>query len=203
MNFLQFFFKNLSIIFAEKFTTMKKQVFTLASILIASLSIAQNVSISPTGNAPDNSAALDIRDYTNKGLLIPRIALTSNTDVTTIPSPALSLLVYNTGTGGLTPAGYYYWDGSKWVRLVTMGGSPSDAWLTLGNAGTNPATHFIGTTDNTSLVFRTNNTEQMRLHFSGQLSIGDNNPGGNWMFIKKHQMMWQDLLLMEAPMIFV
>lgn len=182
---------------------MKKQVFTLASILIASLSIAQNVSISPTGNAPDNSAALDIRDYTNKGLLIPRIALTSNTDVTTIPSPALSLLVYNTGTGGLTPAGYYYWDGSKWVRLVTMGGSPSDAWLTLGNAGTNPATHFIGTTDNTSLVFRTNNTEQMRLHFSGQLSIGDNNPGGNWMFIKKHQMMWQDLLLMEAPMIFV
>lgn len=173
-----FFFKNLSIIFAEKFTTMKKQVFTLASILIASLSIAQNVSISPTGNAPDNSAALDIRDYTNKGLLIPRIALTSNTDVTTIPSPALSLLVYNTGTGGLTPAGYYYWDGSKWVRLVTMGGSPSDAWLTLGNAGTNPATHFVGTTDNTSLVFRTNNIERMRLHFGGQLSIGDNNPGG-------------------------
>jgi hypothetical protein len=121
---------------------------------------------------------LDIRDFTNKGLLIPRIALTGPTDVVTIPGPANSLLVYNTGTGGLTPAGYYYWDGSRWVRLVTMGGSPSDAWLTLGNAGTNPATHFVGTTDNTSLVFRTNNIERMRLHFGGQLSIGDNNPGG-------------------------
>jgi hypothetical protein len=68
VNFLHFFLKNLFIIFAEKFTTMKKQIFTLTSILIASLSIAQNVSISPTGNAPDNSAALDIRDYTDKGV---------------------------------------------------------------------------------------------------------------------------------------
>jgi hypothetical protein len=143
---------------------------------LISPALAQNVSISPTGNAPDNSAALDIRDFTNKGLLIPRIALTSNTDVTTIPSPALSLLVYNTGTGGLTPAGYYYWDGSRWVRLVTMGGTPSDAWLTLGNAGTNPSTHFVGTTDNVDLVFRTNNTEKMRITAGGNVGIGTTSP---------------------------
>jgi hypothetical protein len=151
-------------------------IFSIAFTFAVTTFQAQNVGINATGAPPNASAGLDI-DFTNKGLLIPRVALTSATDVATIPSPVASLLVYNNGSGGLTPAGYYYWDGSKWVRLLVTG-TPSDAWLTLGNAGTTPGTHFIGTTDNTSLVFRTNNTEQMRLHNTGQLSIGDNTPGG-------------------------
>jgi len=31
--------------------------------------------------------------------------------------------VYNLGTGGLTPAGYYYWDGSQWVKFATGTGA--------------------------------------------------------------------------------
>lgn len=45
---------------------------------------------------PDTSALLDISDA-HKGVLIPRVALTSTTDATTIPLPANSLLVYCTG----------------------------------------------------------------------------------------------------------
>ena len=44
---------------------------------------AQNIGINATGATPNTSAGLDI-DFTNKGLLIPRIALTSTTDITTI-----------------------------------------------------------------------------------------------------------------------
>ena len=55
---------------------------------------AQNVGINSSGALPDSSAGLDISS-TNKGLLIPRVALTSTLDVFTIPSPATSLLVYN------------------------------------------------------------------------------------------------------------
>ncbi len=176
-----------SIINLQNSKTMKTKNSTFKTLLIAAgmstvihTTNAQNIGINPTGVAPDNSAGLDV-NFTNKGLLIPRVALTSATDGATIPSPANSLLVYNTGTGGLAPAGYYYNAGTpgspSWRRLL-VSGTPSDAWLTLGNAGTNPATHFVGTTDNVSLVFRTNNTERMRLHFSGQLSIGDNTPGG-------------------------
>lgn len=46
------------------------------------------------------------------------------------------------------------------------------AWLLGGNNGTNPASQFLGTTDNQPLVFRTNNTEKMRLNASGNLGIG-------------------------------
>ena len=45
----------------------------------------------------------------------------------------------------------------------------SQSWNTTGNSGTNPSTNFIGTTDNQSLVFKTNNVEQMRLSPNGRL----------------------------------
>jgi hypothetical protein len=40
-----------------------------------------------------------------------------------------------------------------------------------GNSGTNPTTNFLGTTDATDLVFRTNNVEGMRLTSSGDLRL--------------------------------
>lgn len=97
-------------------------VFIFALTLFYSAGYAQNVGINPTGSTPDASAALDI-DYTNKGLLIPRVALQSTTDVTTIPSPATSLLVYNTNaamTGG--GVGFWYWDGTKWKQTIGPAG---------------------------------------------------------------------------------
>jgi hypothetical protein len=48
---------------------------------------------------PDQSAALDIT-ATNKGFLLPRIALKGTTDSTTIPNPVIGLLVYNTAQVG-------------------------------------------------------------------------------------------------------
>lgn len=46
------------------------------------------------------------------------------------------------------------------------------AWSLTGNAGTNPASNFLGTTDAQSLAFRTNNTERMRLDATGRLGLG-------------------------------
>jgi len=37
------------------------------------------------------------------------------------------------------------------------------AWLLAGNSGTTPGTDFIGTTDNVDLIFKTNNTEQLKI----------------------------------------
>jgi hypothetical protein len=73
-------------------------------------------------NTPDASAKLDISS-TNKGFLPPRLTLTSSTDNTTIPNPAIGLLVYNTGNNAGLVAGYYYWNGSSWATIATATGS--------------------------------------------------------------------------------
>jgi len=44
-------------------------------------------------------------------------------------------------------------------------------WQLTGNQGLNPATQFIGTSDNTDLVFKTNNTESARLKANGEFKI--------------------------------
>jgi hypothetical protein len=52
----------------------------------------------------------------------------------------------------------------------------SQAWLLKGNAGINPATNFIGTRDNNSLRFRTNNTEKMIIDSVGNVGVGTASP---------------------------
>ena len=145
-------------------------------ILSFSVAISQNVGISNGVITPDVSAGLEVR-YTNKGVLMPRVALTSVSDAATIPSPANSLIVFNTGAGGLAPDGYYYNQGTpaapNWVRIAN-GNSLDDAWQLLGNSGTNPVTNFLGTTDAQPLVLRTNNTEWARVQTDGTVSIGTN-----------------------------
>lgn len=87
--------------------------------LSGSLALAQNVGINSTGAAPNASAMLDIVS-SSKGLLIPRVALTQTTSNSPIGAGiASSLLVYNTATVNDVTPGYYYWDGSKWVTLIT------------------------------------------------------------------------------------
>jgi len=124
----------------------------LLSLHVTSLK-AQNVGINPDGSIPDASAMLDIKNP-NKGLLIPRVSLVSTTDVVTIPSPVVSLLVFNVNASMTlgNGVGYYTWTGTAWTKLLLTG----NAWSTTGNGGTLPGTNFIGTTDNQPLVFRVN-----------------------------------------------
>ncbi|MBS1912256.1 MAG: hypothetical protein JST22_09750, partial [Bacteroidetes bacterium] len=55
----------------------------------------------------------------------------------------------------------------------------NDTWWSLtGSAGTNPATDFLGTTDNQPLAFRTNNAERIRIDATtGNVGIGTAAPG--------------------------
>ncbi len=152
---------------------MKKFILLLLALILLSQSInAQNIGISDVAITPDASAMLEVK-ASNKGLLIPRVSLSSTTDNTTIASPATSLLVYNTATAGTAPnnvtPGYYYWTGSKWMRLLAVDDKVS--WLLTGNAGTTPTTNFLGTTDDQPLVIRTNNTERSRILSNGQVLI--------------------------------
>jgi len=65
---------------------------------------------------PDASTVLEVAG-TEKGVLIPRVSLTGITDQTTIASPAVSLLVYNTSSVGGLEVGFVFWDGSEWKSV--------------------------------------------------------------------------------------
>ncbi len=149
------------------------------SFLILTQLNAQNIGINGTGANPNSSALLDIDDAgTNtKGILIPRIPLTAINAAAPVTSPATSLLVYNTassstGTNAVSP-GYYYWDGTKWVRFAySASGSSAFDWNTLGNAGTVDGTNFIGTTDNVPFNVRVNNQKAGRIDQAGTTLYG-------------------------------
>jgi hypothetical protein len=150
---------------------MKKIIFTLFSLSTILFSNSQNVGINNANLAPDPSAGLDV-NYTDKGLLIPRVSLTGTNDVTTVPGAATSLLVYNTVTVSDVTPGYYFWDGTQWVRLLSGTLPPASAdWTLTGNAGTTAGANFLGTTDAQDLVFKTNNTEYMRILTTGEVGI--------------------------------
>ncbi len=66
-----------------------------------------------------------------------------------------------------------------WDTLATrvdVLNSNNNNWKTTGNSGTNPGTHFVGTIDNRDLVFKTNNSERMRIRSDGRVGIGTNEP---------------------------
>jgi hypothetical protein len=92
-----------------------KKILALIVFVHLSQSILAQTGIGTT--TPNASAKLDVYS-TNKGFLPPRVTLTSVTDASTIPSPAVGLLVYNVGSVGLQ-AGYYYWNGASWSTIAT------------------------------------------------------------------------------------
>ncbi|NTW31929.1 MAG: hypothetical protein HGB12_04785 [Bacteroidetes bacterium] len=135
------------------------------------------VAINSTGSSADNSAMLDVSSI-NQGMRIPRVALISTTSALPIANPVNSLLVYDSVTTGDVTPGFYYWDGtsSKWIRFSTGSGG---SWSTSGNAGTDTATNFIGTTDDKSWVMKTNSTERMKISKYGNVGIGTSNPASS------------------------
>lgn len=57
----------------------------------------------------------------------------------------------------------------------------AQTWNLNGNAGTNSSTDFVGTTDNQSLVFKTNNTEKLSISENGRfIAYGISQPGAVW-----------------------
>lgn len=81
-------------------------------------------------NTPNASAILDINSP-NKGILGPRISLTSATMQLSASPNATGLLVYNTGP--VLNQGYYFWNGTEWRVFNTSSGNNGGGGNTLAN----------------------------------------------------------------------
>ncbi|MBP6659209.1 MAG: tail fiber domain-containing protein [Chitinophagales bacterium] len=159
---------------------MKKIILPIILCLISIFASSQNVGINSTGSAPNASAILDV-DATNKGFLAPRVNLMSTSDIVTIASPAVGLLVYNTNasiTGyGADGVGYYYYIGF-WAKLL-INANYGPAWLTTGNTNTIDSLNFIGTVDFVPLNFKAFGNRAGRIDPTNRNSFFGAMAGGN------------------------
>lgn len=116
---------------------MKTKFYLLLIVLsVIQYSNAQQVIVSDDAayTTPASGAMLDVKS-TSKGFMMPRVALTSLTDQTTVASPATGLMVYNTGAGALTEKGIYFWNGTVWEKQLSAGSSSTN-YVTIGGDGT-------------------------------------------------------------------
>lgn len=116
---------------------MTKEIKKIIAILLLGLGttymakaqiVAQKIGKNSTMKAP--SAVLEI-EHTSKGVLFPRVALSSLEDNITVPNPVHALTVFNTTTAGMAPnevmPGYYFWNETtqKWMKLLNQGDASS------------------------------------------------------------------------------
>ena len=163
--------------------TFSKSLFSLISFsflfffFIFSSQIAVSQSMGVNNTNPDSSSVLDLA-ATNRGLLVPRMTQAQRN---AIVKPAYTLLIYQ--TDGVP--GFYYNVGTSaapvWVPLLSTNASASagtGGWSLLGNAGTSSATNFLGTSDNTDVIFKANNIRRLSIYSTtGDILIGDTNTG--------------------------
>jgi trimeric autotransporter adhesin len=132
---------------------MKNVQFCIVVIcLLFTNSVLAQVKIGNTPTTINSNSLLEL-ETTNKGLLLPRIALTGTASASPLSAHVAGMSVYNTATVSDVTPGYYYDDGTKWLKL----GASSNSWNIAGNAGTSATTNFLGTTDDIPLSFRVNN----------------------------------------------
>ncbi|MGJ1446175.1 hypothetical protein ACR79S_05355 [Sphingobacterium spiritivorum] len=96
---------------------MKNAILLMLTAMLIICPLYAQTGIGTKSPNPSSILHLDVSSLpanNKKGFLGPQVELLSATDVTTIPSPARGLIVYNLGTGGLSYEGYVFWNGSSW-----------------------------------------------------------------------------------------
>lgn len=147
------------------------------SILLGLCLNAQNVGINKDGSNADGSAMLDVVS-TESGILIPRMTLLQKNGIS---APATGLLIYQTDGS----RGFYYYDGTNWIPLLSNAVTGPAGWTIEGNASTTPSSaaigatvnnNFVGTTDAQDWVVATDNLERIRVTSDGNIGIGNTTP---------------------------
>lgn len=115
-----------------KLTTLQ---FTMLLLLMLIPGMTTSVHAQVTigsGTVPDNSALLDLKENSlgtsTKGLLLPRVALQSESSPVPMANHIAGMIVYNSGTA-IAP-GLYINNGSKWMKLsMDTNVAAADKWF--------------------------------------------------------------------------
>lgn len=141
---------------------MKKIVLTCICALAGLTALQAQLKVGDNPTTINASSVLEA-ESTNKGLLIPRIALTGTASASPLAAHVAGMMVYNTATAGDVTPGFYYNNGTAWQRVVA------------GSAATTLYTGDGSLGGNRTVTMGSNN-----LYFtgSGNVGIGTASPAG-------------------------
>ena len=149
-------------------------------ITILSQPLFSQVKIGDNPRSINADAALEI-ESSNKGVLLPRIALRSTTVAAPLKNFIQGMVIYNLSTMNDVTPGLYYCDGTKWIKANTSikesetNSNQNEIWSLKGNNGVT-AKSFLGPTNNAPLIMKTNNLERLRITEKGWVGIGTATP---------------------------
>lgn len=148
-----------------KFTRWRRTLLLLALATCSTLLHAQ-LKIGDNPTTIQKSSILEL-ESTRQGLLLPRLTDTVAINLLTPPN---GMIIFLSSDQSLRLR-----SNGSWVKIADLASATAN-WSLTGNAGTNPATNFIGTIDGQPLVVRTNNAERLRIDATGNVGIGQANP---------------------------
>lgn len=158
---------------------MKKLLLLVVAVLCTQALFAQ-LKIGDNPTTINKSSILELESH-YQGLLLTRIADTAN-DINPFAPPDGMIIYFtdssNRGVNQEGPnSGLYVRANGGWQELSSAGSLSDSSWTLKGNAGTDSTKNFLGTRDNEPLIFKTNDTERLRLRGDGQLNASSGTIG--------------------------
>ncbi len=142
---------------------------------VTSVSVAFANGVSGTVSTPNTTPAitLTLGAITPSSVAATSTVTGSNLSGTNTGDETTATIKTKLGSATSTTDGYLTLaDWNSFNNKATATGT----WSTTGNTGTNSGSNFLGTTDNTSLRFRTLNTQRIIIDSIGNVGIGITNP---------------------------
>ena len=140
---------------------MKCRIIVVMLFLLSSATAFAQLKVGSNPSQINKSSILEL-ESTRQGLLLPRIP---GANLTAAPLNAApdGMIIYVTDSASL-----FIRKNNLWQK---MSADSASNWSITGNVGLDSTKHFLGTTDQQALIFKTNNAERMRFMANGNIKM--------------------------------
>jgi hypothetical protein len=147
---------------------VSRKLLLAGGITLAATAANAQMKIGDNPSQITKSAILELNSA-KQGLLLPR--LTDFTAINTaIGTDAVDGMIVYLNSTVAADNGVYMRKAGAWVKIASAADAAAN-WGLTGNAGSNPATNYIGTSDAQKLSIRANATEAISVQTDGQVQL--------------------------------
>lgn len=147
---------------------VSRKLILAGGITLAATAANAQMKIGDNPSQITKSAILELSS-TKQGLLLPRLADFTAINTAIGTDAVDGMIVYLNSTTAANN-GVYMRKAGAWVKIASAADAAAN-WGLTGNAGTNPTTNYIGTSDAQNLSIRANATEAINVQTDGKVQL--------------------------------